>query len=155
MCRRLAQLSRRASIHVCAPLCACALAGEKNVKKKHYCVAQTTGASFSPIHHNKEQLNAAALPAEEPTAGRTSTNRQICIKPKGRSNKGQPTGSDTPPTQCSDDLNQKVTGCLASPYHSLPGVFKLCCLTCKRSVAAMCHYIWPHARSSIHPFSVK
>lgn len=43
------------------------------------------------IHHNKEQLNAAALPAEEPTASRTSTNRQICLKPKGRSNKSQPT----------------------------------------------------------------
>lgn len=95
-------------------------------KKKNALLCGTNHeASFSPIDHNKEQLNAAALPAEEPTAGRTSTNRQICIKPRGRSNKRQPTGSDPhlPPTKKkkspSDDSNQKVTGCLATPDHSL------------------------------------
>lgn len=54
--------------------------------------------SPAPPRHNKGQLNAAASPAEEPTASHTSTNRQICLKPKGeRGNKSQPTGSDPLP----------------------------------------------------------
>lgn len=69
---------------MCSPVCVCI--GQKKKKQKALLCSTNHKASFSPIHHNKEQLNAAALPAEEPTAGRTSTNRQICIKPRGRSN---------------------------------------------------------------------
>ncbi|KAI9548798.1 hypothetical protein NQZ68_003332 [Dissostichus eleginoides] len=71
-----------------------------------HCAAATTGPPSPPTRHNKEQLNAAALPAEEPTASHTSTNRQICLKPKGRSNKSQPTESN-PLRSPSDDSNQK------------------------------------------------
>lgn len=90
----------------CASMCVshCVCAG----RPKRHCAAATTGPPSPPTRHNKEQLNAAALPAEEPTASHTSTNRQICLKPKGRSNKSQPTGSNPP----SADSNQKVTGWL-------------------------------------------
>lgn len=77
---------------------------------------QPQGFLLPPTHHNKEQLNAAALPAEEPTASHTSTNTQICLKPKGRSNKSQPTRSN-PLQNPSADANQKVTGWLHPITH--------------------------------------
>lgn len=106
----------RANLCVCkhtgvwVRVCLCMCAG----RPEHHCAAATTGPPSPPARHNKEQLNAAALPAEEPTASHTSTNRQICLKPKGRSNKSQPTESN-PLQSLSTDSNQKVTGWLASP----------------------------------------
>lgn len=95
-------------------VCVCVCAG----RPKHHCAAATTGPLLPPhTHHNKEQLNTAALPAEEPTASRTSTNRQICLKPKGRSNKSQPT--ECKPLPCRPpDSNQRLC-CLTSAYRSL------------------------------------
>lgn len=94
-------------------VCLCVSVG----KPEHHCAAATTGPPSPPTRHNKEQLNAAALPAEEPTASHTSTNRQICLKPKERSNKSQPTESN--PLR-SPSLWFKPEGdWLASPYHSL------------------------------------
>lgn len=95
---------------ICVCLCVCA------GRLKHHCAAATTGPPSPPTRHNKEQLNAAALPAEEPTASHTSTNRQICLKPKGRSNKSQPTESN-PLRSPSSDSNQKVTGWLHPITH--------------------------------------
>lgn len=85
-------------------------------RPKRHCAASTTGPPSPPTHHNKEQLNAAALPAEEPTASHTSTNRQICLKPKGRGNKSQPTESN-PLQSPSADSKQKVTGWLHPITH--------------------------------------
>lgn len=85
-------------------------------RPKRHCAGATTEPRSPPTHHNKEQLNAAALPAEEPTASHTSTNRQICLKPKGRGNKSQPTESD-PLRSPSADSNQKVTGWLHPISH--------------------------------------
>lgn len=101
-----------ASIRVCVCVCLCVCAG----RPKRHCAAATTGPPSPPTRHNKEQLNAAALPAEEPTASHTSTNRQICLKPKGRSNKSQPTESN-PLQSPSADSNQKVTGWLHPITH--------------------------------------
>lgn len=98
--------------HTCVSQCVCMRAG----RPKRHCAAATTGPPSPPTRHNKEQLNAAALPAEEPTASHTSTNRQICLKPKGRSNKSQPTGSN-PLQSPSADSNQKVTGWLHPITH--------------------------------------
>lgn len=96
---------------VCMGACVCV------ERPQRHCAAATTGPPSSPpTRHNKEQLNAAALPAEEPTASHTSTNRQICLKPKGRSNKSQPTGSE-PLRSPSADSNQKVTGWLHPIAH--------------------------------------
>lgn len=100
----------RESLRVC--VCLCVSAGSP----KRYCAVATTGPPSPPTRHNKEQLNAAALPAEEPTASHTSTNRQICLKPKGRSNKSQPTESN-PLQSPSADSNQKVTGWLHPITH--------------------------------------
>lgn len=74
--------------HPCVPR-RVLLAGQSAIVQR-----RPQGLLLPPTRHNKEQLNAAALPAEEPTASHTSTNRQICLKPKGRSNKSQPTGSN-------------------------------------------------------------
>lgn len=98
------------SMRVCVCLCVCA------GRPKHHCAEATTEPPSPPTHHNKEQLNAAALPAEEPTASHTSTNRQICLKPKGRSNKSQPTESNPLQSLCADS-NQKVTGWLHPITH--------------------------------------
>lgn len=95
-----------ASVRVRPSVCVCV------GRPKHHCAAATTGPPSPPTRHNKEQLNAAALPAEEPTTSHTSTNRQICLKPKGRSNKSQPTGS---PFRWFEPEGDR----LASPYHSL------------------------------------
>ena len=125
---------------------------KKTTTKKPPLCSTNHEASFSPINHNKEQLNAAALPAEEPTAGRTSTNRQICIKPKGRSNKSQPTGNDPQPLKKKKTLLMIQTRrWLAAWLHPITqyrrsGPFKMCCLTCKSSAAVMCHYIVPFTR---------
>ena len=98
-----------------ACVCVCVCAG----RPERHCEAATTAPPSPPTCHNKEQLNTAALPAEEPTASHTSTNRQICLKPKGRSNKSQPTES-SPLRSPSADSNQKVTGWLhpITHYHS-------------------------------------
>lgn len=94
-------------VGACVCLCMCECAG----RLKHHCAVTTTGPPSPPTRHNKEQLNAAALPAEEPTASHTSTNRQICLKPKGRSNKSQPTESE-PLQSHSTDSNQRLSGWL-------------------------------------------
>lgn len=114
---------------VCRCLCVstsvrlCVCAG----RPKRHCAAATTRPPSPPTRHNKEQLNAAALPAEEPTASHTSTNRQICLKPKGRSNKSQPTESN-PLRSPSADSNQKVTGWLhpITHYHRSGGITVRC-----------------------------
>lgn len=99
-------------VQVCAWVRACALKGHSAIVQR-----RPQGPLLPPpTRHNKEQLNAAALPAEEPTASHTSTNRQICLKPKGRSNKSQPTGSE-PLLSPSADSNQKVTGWLHPIAH--------------------------------------
>lgn len=95
---------------MCVPICVSELAGQRAIVQQ-----RPQGLLPPQTRHNKGQLNAAALPAEEPTASHTSTNRQICLKPKGRSNKSQPTESN-PLRLSSADSNQKVTG---SPHHSL------------------------------------
>lgn len=96
--------------HPCVPR-RVLLAGQSAIVQR-----RPQGLLLPPTRHNKEQLNAAALPAEEPTASHTSTNRQICLKPKGRSNKSQPTGSN-PLRSPSADSNQKVTGWLHPITH--------------------------------------
>ena len=103
-------------VHQCVSvcLCVCVLASQCAIVQQ-----QPQGLlPHPPTHHNKEQLNAAALPAEEPTASHTSTNRQICLKPKGRSNKSQPTESKPLPSH-STDSNQRVAGRVhpISHYH--------------------------------------
>ncbi len=95
----------------CVSQCVCVLAGQSAIVQQ-----RPQGLLLPPTRHNKEQLNAAALPAEEPTASHTSTNRQICLKPKGRGNKSQPTESN-PLQSPSADSNQKVTGWLHPITH--------------------------------------
>lgn len=118
-----------AYIHVCLNVCVCCVCAGRPM---HHCAGATTEPPSPPTHHNKEQLNAAALPAEEPTASHTSTNRQICLKPKERSNKSQPTESN-PLQSPSADSNQKADW-LDSPYHSLslfkPHYHEMCTFTC-------------------------
>lgn len=106
----------------CASQWVCMLEGQSAIVQQ-----QPQGLLLPPTRHNKEQLNAAALPAEEPTASHTSTNRQICLKPKGRSNKSQPTGSN-PLQSPSADSNQKVTGWLhrIAHYHRSGRVLIIC-----------------------------
>lgn len=106
-------------IHVCINMRV--LAGQSAIVQR-----RPQSLLLPPTRHNKEQLNAAALPAEEPTASHTSTNRQICLKPKGRSNKSQPTKSN--PTPLSNDSKQKVTGWLQpiTHYHKSSGVSVTC-----------------------------
>lgn len=113
-------------------------------RPKRHCAAATTGPPSPPTRHNKGQLNAAALPAEEPTASHTSTNRQICIKPKGRSNKSQPTGSDPPPISF---RWFKPEGGLLHPitHYHCSGCFtiiRMCCLTCKTHHGSQWRITW-------------
>lgn len=116
-------------VHPCVSQCVCVCAG----RPMRHCAAATTGPPSPPTRHNKEQLNAAALPAEEPTASHTSTNRQICLKPKGRSNKSQPTGSN--PLQSPFRWFEPEVDWLASPHRSLspfrPRYHQICSFTCK------------------------
>lgn len=113
-------------VGACVCLCMCECAG----RLKHHCAVTTTGPPSPPTRHNKEQLNAAALPAEEPTASHTSTNRQICLKPKGRSNKSQPTESE-PLQSHSTDSNQRLSGWLHTiTQHHCSGC-QICSITSK------------------------
>ena len=107
---RFVRVCRCMCEHPCVPR-RVLLAGQSAIVQR-----RPQGLLLPPTRHNKEQLNAAALPAEEPTASHTSTNRQICLKPKGRSNKSQPTGSN-PLRSPSADSNQKVTGWLHPITH--------------------------------------
>lgn len=109
VCRCMCEHVMRVPMCVC--VCACVLAGQSAIVQQ-----RPQGLLLPPTRHNKEQLNAVALPAEEPTASHTSTNRQICLKPKGRSNKSQPTESN-PLQSPSADSNQKVTGWLHPITH--------------------------------------
>lgn len=137
----------------CVLMCVRARAG----RPKRHCAAATTEhpAPPTPLHphpsklrHNKEQLNTAALPAEEPTTSHTSTNRQICLKPKGRSNKSQPTESN-PLQSPSADSNQKVTGWLHPITHyRRSGHITIRCV-CKMQWCFYTSAVWPWFKKSM------